>query len=389
VSSTILARILIVDDESELVTALCRVLAAQGFSTSGASSGVEALEAIRAAADTVSRFDVLITDLMMPSMDGLALLREAHVLDGDLVGIVMTGHGTIDTAVQALKSGALDYMLKPFNLSVAMPVLLRAIAVRKLRVENAALLRELAKRAGELEQSNGELQTANKELDAYSSSVSHDIRGHLNRIIGFSQLLIDGKCGLLNPKQSEFLGYVYGGADQILRLSDDLLRFSRLGQQPLQKELVSVTDLVQQVCDELRDGAGGDAVDLRIGALPDAFVDPPLFKQVFVNLISNAIKFSRLVLAPVVTVDGHLTTTGSSYSVRDNGAGFDMIHADQLFKVFSRLHSVGEFDGTGIGLSIVQRIVERHGGRISAEAAVGKGAEFTFTLPQQPSPITA
>lgn len=190
------ARILIVDDESDLVAALCRVLQAQGFITTGAVSGDEALAFLRAAALDGASYDVLITDLMMPAMSGLALLGEAHAIDADLVSLVMTGHGTIDTAVEALKGGALDYMLKPFNLSVAMPVLTRALGVKKLRRENAELIRELARRAAELERSNAELQAANKELDAYSSSVSHDIRGHLNRIIGFSQLLIDGKAAL-------------------------------------------------------------------------------------------------------------------------------------------------------------------------------------------------
>jgi signal transduction histidine kinase len=381
------ARILIVDDESALVAALCRILDAQGFITTGAASGEEALGLLRAAG--ASHYDVLITDLMMPSMSGLALLREAHAIDTELVSIVMTGHGTIDTAVQALKGGALDYMLKPFNLSVALPVLTRALGVKALRRENTVLVRELAHRAAELEQANAELQAANKELDAYNSSVSHDIRGHLNRIIGFSQLLIDCKSGPLNLKQSEFIGYVYGGADQILRLTDDLLRFSRLGQQPLQKERIAIGDLVRQVLEEQRHATPASRVDVQIGALPDAFADPPLLKQVFVNLISNAIKFSALVRAPVVKVDGHSTAFGSSYRVRDNGAGFDMIHADRLFKVFSRLHSTNEFDGTGVGLSIVQRIVERHGGHISVDAAVGEGAEFTFTVPGQLALSTA
>jgi two-component system sensor histidine kinase/response regulator len=385
VSSPSPARILIVDDESDLVTALCRILEAQGFVTTGAASGDEALVLLRAANDEAAPYDVLITDLMMPSMSGLSLLREAHAIHTDMVSIVMTGHGTIDTAVEALKSGALDYMLKPFNLSVAMPVLTRALGVKALRRENSRLARELAHRAAELGQSNAELQAANKELDAYNSSVSHDIRGHLNRIIGFSQLLIDGKTGPLNVKQSEFIGYVYGGADQILRLTDDLLRFSRLSQQPLLKEPVAVGNLVRQVLQEQRQGTPACSVDVQIGALPDAFADPPLLKQVFVNLISNAMKFSGLVAAPFVKVDGYVTAFGSNYRVRDNGAGFDMVHADRLFKVFSRLHSTSEFNGTGIGLSIVQRIVERHGGRISVDAAVGEGAEFTFTLPCQPS----
>jgi signal transduction histidine kinase len=375
-------RILIVDDENNLVETLCRILKLEGFSTLGVASGPLALQALRAAAcGGAQRFDILITDLKMPVMDGLSLLREAQVIDRDLVSIVMTGHGTIDTAVEAMKGGALDYMLKPFNLNVALPVLTRALGVRRLRLENATLQRELANRAAELEESNRQLKAANKDLEAYNSSASHDIRGHLHRIIGFSQLLIDGKVGTLSPKQSEFLGHVADSGEQMLKLTDDLLSFSRLGQRPVLKVCVPVTALVYDIFHELRGSAAGSTVELRVAELPDAFADPALLKQVFVNLLSNAIKFSSLVPQSLVTVEGYVKEGECTYVVCDNGAGFDMAHADELFKMFHRLHSTVEFEGTGIGLSIVQRIVERHGGRISVEAAVGMGAQFTFTLP--------
>jgi signal transduction histidine kinase len=377
-----LARILVVDDESELRVALCRTLEAQGYATSGAVSGLEALNLLRAAAvGETARFDILITDLMMPFMDGIALLREARAIDVDLVSVVMTGHGTIATAVEAMKGGALDYLLKPFNLGSATPVLARALAVRRLRLQNGALMRQVAERTAELEESNRLLQVANNELDAYNSSVSHDIRGHLNRIIGFSRLLSDDRLSPLNPKQTEFIAHICDGGEQILRLTDDLLRFARLGQQQLQKERVAVGPLVQQIFDDLRQAATGEPVQLRLGSLPDAFADPPLLKQVFVNLLSNAVKFSGLVSKPVVTVDGLLSAGECIYSVGDNGAGFDMAHADQLFKMFRRLQGAADYPGTGIGLSIVQRIIERHGGVISARAAPGSGANFTFTLP--------
>jgi signal transduction histidine kinase len=377
-----LARILIVDDESELRSALCRILEVQGYAMSGAASGLEALNLLRAASvDETAKFDILITDLMMPFMDGIALLREARGIDADLVSIVMTGQGTIDTAVEAMKGGALDYLLKPFNLGIAMPVLARALAVRKLRLQNGALVRQVAERTAELEESNRLLQTANRELDAYNSSVSHDIRGHLNRIIGFSRLLGDDRIGPLNPKQADFIAHICDGGEQILRLTDDLLRFARLGQQQLLKERVTVSALVHQIFDDLRQAATGEPVQLHVGSLPDAFADPPLLKQVFVNLLSNAIKFSGLASKPVVTVDGLLRAGECEYSVADNGAGFDMAQADQLFKMFHRLQGAAQYPGTGIGLSIVQRIVERHGGVISAHAALGAGAKFTFTLP--------
>src|SRR5947199_300423 len=199
---TPLARLLIVDDESAQVIALCHTLAAAGYATSGAGSGPEALCALRtAAADRAASFDVLVTDLMMPGMDGIALLRAAQEIDPDLVGLLMTGHGTVDTAVEAMKSGALDYILKPFNLRTIIPVLSRALAVRRLRLENAALLQRLANRTTELEAANRELQRANKELEAFTYSVSHDLRQPLNGMIGFAGFLVSEKPGPLNDSK--------------------------------------------------------------------------------------------------------------------------------------------------------------------------------------------
>jgi two-component system sensor histidine kinase/response regulator len=376
------ARILIVDDEAALVTALCRVLTAQGHATLGVASGPEALEALRATiAGGAPKYDVLITDLMMPGMNGVELLREALALDADLVGIVMTGHGTIDTAVEAMKGGALDYILKPFNLTVITPVLRRAITMRRLRLENIALLRQVAHHTAQLEESNRQLRLANKDLDAYSGSVSHDLRGHLHRIIGFSRLLSDEKPGPLNAQQKEFMGYVCLGGEQLLRLADDLLRFARLGQQAVVKETVAVRSLVQEILDELCAGFPEGAVELSIGTLPDAPADPSLFRQVLVNLLSNALKFTRHVAKPRVEITGELRALETTYCIRDNGTGFDMAHAPRLFASFQRLHSDSEFEGTGLGLAIVRRVLERHGGTVSAQGAVGQGAAFTITLP--------
>jgi len=377
-----LARLLIADDEGAQVIALCRTLEFEGYATSGAGSGPEALAVLRTAAvDRASAFDVLITDLMMPDMDGIALLRAAQEIDPDLVGLVMTGHGTIDTAVEAMKSGALDYILKPFNLRTIIPVLSRALAVRRLRLENAALLQRVANRTTELEAANLELQRANKELEAFTYSVSHDLRQPLNGMLGFSDFLLSEKPGPLNARQKEFLGNIHRGGQQLLRLTDDLLSFSRLGQQQLKRETVNVRTMVLEILHQLRDAEPHRNVELRVGALPDALADPALLRQVLVNLLSNAFKFTRLVPNAVIEVAGRQQKGECTYNIRDNGAGFDMRSAQRLFAIFHRLHSDRDFEGNGVGLSIAQRIVERHGGRIWAEAAVGQGAKFTFTLP--------
>ena len=377
-----IARLLIVDDESAQVIALCRTLEIEGYATTGAGSGPEALAVLRTAAvDRASPFDVLITDLMMPDIDGIALLRAAQETDPDLVGLVMTGHGTIDTAVEAMKSGALDYILKPFNLRTILPVLSRALGVRRLRLENAALLQRVANRTTELEAANRELQRANKELEAFTYSVSHDLRQPLNGVIGFAEFLVSEKPGPLNARQKEFLDNIHRGGQQLLRLTDDLLNFSRLGQQPLERETVSVGTMVQEILHQLRDAEPHRNVELRVSALPDARADPALLRQVLVNLLSNAFKFTRLVPDAVIEVAGRQREGECTYNIRDNGAGFDMRKAQRLFAIFQRLHSERDFEGNGVGLSIAQRIVERHGGRIWAEATVGQGAKFTFTLP--------
>jgi signal transduction histidine kinase len=375
-------RILIVDDEVDLVAALCQVLQEQGYSTAGAASGPAALDALRAAtAAETTPFDVLITDLMMPDMSGVELLREALAIDADLIGIVMTGHGTIETAIEAMKGGALDYILKPFNLSVITPILQRAVAMRRLRLENATLLRQVANHIEKLEETTRQLQIANKDLDAYSWSVSHDLRGHLHRIIGFSKLLSDEGPGPLNAEQKELMSFVCVGGQQLLRLAEDLLRFARLGQQSVAKENIEVVPLVQGILENLRALFPGRRVDLRIDALPDALADPSLFKQVLENLLSNALKFTQHVPNPMIEITGRINAGETMYCIRDNGAGFDMVDAQRLFLNFQRLHSESEFEGTGLGLTIVRRILERHGGTVSAEAAVGKGAAFTITLP--------
>jgi two-component system, sensor histidine kinase and response regulator len=177
------------------------------------------------------------------------------------------------------------------------------------------------------------------------------------------------------------MDYVCVGGKQLLRLADDLLRFARLGQQSLVKENVEVTPLVHKIFHELRDVSPDRVVELRVGALPDALADPSLFRQVLVNLLSNAFKFTLRVSDPIIEITGQVRTGETTYCIRDNGAGFDMVDARRLFSHFQRLHTDTEFEGTGLGLAIVRRVLERHGGKISAEASVGKGAAFTLTLP--------
>lgn len=363
------ARLLIVDDERTQMTALCDTLEDAGYQTTGLTSAHDALELLRR-----QPFDLLLTDLVMPEMSGIALLRQAQGIDPNLLGIVMTGNAAIDTAIEAMQAGALDYVLKPFKLSVILPVLTRAMNVRKLRIEIAQLQQRLRRYVAELE-------AANKELESFSYSVSHDLRAPLRAISSYSTILAQDYAAEIPPGAHALLGKVIDNAHRMGSLIEHLLHFSHLSRQTLTRHKVSVVKLVGETAEELRKEAGARDIELRIGELPDAIGDSVLLRQVFVNLLSNAFKFTRQQPRALIEVGCEIRDGEPTYFIRDNGAGFDMRYMERLFGVFQRLHSNTEFEGTGIGLSLVQRIIQRHGGRIWAEAEVGKGATFHFVLP--------
>jgi signal transduction histidine kinase len=367
------ARILIVDDEVAQMKALCNTLQDQGYETAGFTSGKEAIAVLKE-----RPFELLLTDLMMPEMDGIALLQAAREINPHLIGILMTGQGTIETAVQAMKSGAMDYILKPFKLSVILPVLSRALAMRQLRLKNLELERRIAHRTVELEE-------ANKELESFSCSVSHDLRAPLRAVEGFTGIVLKRYATEMPNDAERLLQQVEKSAKHMGQLIDDLLRFSRFSRQHLSVSPVNTAILVREVLEELRPEIGKRQIDFQISEMPEVLADLSLLRQVFANLLSNAIKFTAK--QPKARIDVSCQSAAQEYifCVKDNGAGFDMAYAQRLFGVFQRLHSGEEFEGTGVGLSIVQRIVQRHGGRIRAEAAVDQGAAFYFTLPKTPN----
>jgi signal transduction histidine kinase len=367
-----IAALLIVDDEQVQLRALSETLRLRGYATVGASAPAAALALLQA-----QRFDLLLTDLNLPGMDGIALLKAALAVDPDMVGIVMTGEGTIGSAVEAMKGGALDYILKPFTLRTVLPVIDRALEMRRLRLENATLQHHLEERTSELE-------AANQELQSFTDSVSHDLRSPLRAVSGFAEILRLDAADQLTPDALGLLDHITAGARRMERLIDDLLRFSRLGRHQLSKGPVDVGALVETVLAELSDSQRRPPVDVRVAALPECLGDAPLVRQVFVNLLSNAFKFTRDVPSPMVEVSVLPDTTPPVYVVRDNGAGFDLQYADKLFAMFQRFHRQDAYEGTGVGLSIAHRIVSRHGGRIWAEAEVGRGATFYVTFGDRP-----
>ena len=226
-----------------------------------------------------------------------------------------------------------------------------------------------------------ELQEANRELEAFSYSVSHDLRTPLRHIVGFGDLLRKDLEGQLGDKAQRYLGIITDAATRMSVLIDDLLSFSRMGRTELQLQWVSLTELAREVSAELTAETHGRVVTWDIHDMPSVPADPALLRLVFTNLLSNALKYSRTREVSHVGVTAHVQGDEVTVVVRDNGVGFDSRFADKLFGVFQRLHRAEEFEGTGIGLANVRRIVSRHGGRVWAESELGKGAAFYFTLP--------
>jgi signal transduction histidine kinase len=244
------------------------------------------------------------------------------------------------------------------------------LTVRRM-AENA--LRDSEKRGSEL-------QAAVNELEAFSYSVSHDLRAPLRAIDAFSRILLKQHALELVPEAREHLQSVRDNTVQMGHLVDDLLAFSRLGRKPLSKKQISTATIVEQVLHQVRGQAEGRCVKVSVGDLPPLCGDAALLKQVFVNLIDNAFKYTRLRDDATVEIGSRNTVGEQVFFVRDNGVGFDMQYIGKLFGVFQRLHRAEDFEGTGVGLAIVQRIINRHGGRIWAEAEVGRGAAFYFTM---------
>ena len=411
--------ILIVEDSPTQAQKLQYILEQKGYPVTLAANGVLALAAARQNKPTL-----IISDVVMPEMDGYELCRQVKS-DPDLADvpvILVTTLSDPRDVILGLECRADNFILKPYDerylLGRVQFVLINRemrqtdqpgmgleiyfegqrhfITADRLQILNlllstyeAAMRRNrelslaqdaLQRTNSELLQRTAELEAANKDLEAFSYSVSHDLRGPLRAINGFSAILLEDHAAELSPDARQLLTTVIDTAKQMNALIEDLLRFSRLGTQSLSKKPVNIANLVHEVLDELGRDREGRQIEIQLGDLPDCFGDHTLIKQVFVNLLSNAFKFTGHREKAVIEI-GCAEDHGSNvYFVRDNGAGFDVSKARQLFGVFQRFHSQHEFEGTGVGLSIVQRIVVRHGGRIWAEAEVEKGAVFHFIL---------
>ncbi len=243
--------------------------------------------------------------------------------------------------------------------------------------------RELERRVRELERRASELTAVNQELEAFSYSVSHDLRAPLRHLTGFATLL-ERQAASLTTEDRRLLGEIAAAAGRMERLIDDLLAFSRIGRTPLVKSHVDLNRLVRDAAAEAMAGAGGRDIAWQYDTLPAVDADPTLLRLVFVNLLSNAVKYSatRDRAEIEVRVDG-AGSADTVVLVRDNGVGFDPRYGHKLFGVFQRLHRAEQFEGTGIGLANVRRIVQRHGGRVWADGQPDRGATFYVALPRE------
>jgi signal transduction histidine kinase len=403
-------RILIVDD-IETNRKLLRVnLEAEGFETFEAADGLEALAALQS-----KKAHAIISDILMPRMDGYRLCQEIRK-DARLRGIPFIFYTSTYTSPSdqqlAMDCGADRYVKKPA------PVGTILAAVRELqdptrrlpsphgaadesqvmREYNEALVRKLEERNAELEgarakivAANAELEArvdartaelviANQELEAFSHSIAHDLRSPLTAIDGFSHLLLEQCRGLVSPRAMENLRYISAETGRMNDLTSDLLRLARAHRSEMTPRAVNLSALCVAALQDLRGREPQRHVECVVAPAVEVTADIGLLRIVMENLLSNAWKYTAKTDGARIEF-GVQTVEGSpAYFVRDNGAGFDMASAGKLFTTFCRLHAAKDFPGTGIGLSTVKRIVNRHHGSVWADAAVGRGATFFFTL---------
>ena len=355
-------RVLVVDDNADLREYVAGILSPD-FDVETAPDGAAALEAVRARPP-----GMVVSDVMMPRLDGVGLVRalRADPATAALPILLLSARAGEESAIRGLDVGSDDYLEKPFS-------------ARELRARVRARLELSRARRAWIER----LEAANRELDAFAESVTHDLRNPLMGVRGFAELLANDYGDRLGEDGRKCVQEIQEGASTMGRLIGDLLEFSRMGRKSVESSPVDMRGLVDEAVRELRRSAPERRVDVRVDGLPPVVGDPAMLRQVVVNLLSNAFKYSKGKDPAVIEVGTEDGGDHTVFFVRDNGAGFDMKDASRLFRPFQRLHNHSEFEGTGVGLALVRRVVQRHGGRVWAEGEPGKGARFSFSLPKR------
>jgi two-component system NtrC family sensor kinase len=384
-------KILAVDDSMTYLHALGASLRGEGYDVALALSGAEALELL-----AVQPVDCILLDLLMPGLSGQETCQriKAAPIVRDIPLIMLTALEDREAMIAGLGAGADDYISKSSEFDVLKARVRAQIRRKQFEDENRRIREELLRReleavearaARELAETRAalvdELERKNRELETFSYSVSHDLRSPLRAIDGFSQAVLEEQAGKLNARGEDYLRRIRANARRMGELIDDLLSLSRFGRAELKRRSTDLSELARTIARELAEGAPARRVEIEVqdGLIADA--DSRLMRVVLDNLLGNAWKFTARVEEARVQFGAAATENETVYFVRDNGAGFDMRHAERLFGAFQRLHDAADFPGTGIGLATVLRIIDRHGGRVWADSAVGRGATFSFTLP--------
>jgi signal transduction histidine kinase len=351
--------VLVVDDNADLRAYMSGLLTPH-YRVMTANDGRAALDVL---AEQVP--DIILSDVMMPRMTGMELVHalRSDANTADVPIILLSARAGEESTVEGLDAGCDDYLIKPFT---AQELLARVRA----HVRLAQSRRKFT--AG--------LESANRELDAFSYSVAHDLRGPLRSVEGFSDMLLQENADELSEEGRRRLAIVSASVRRMSQLIDDLLRLAQMGRREVRRIPFELSSVVRTVALQIQQGKGSSPRQLSIEDGVNVNADPHLMQIVLENLLGNAWKFTSKRDDGRIEFGSARRDSEICYFIRDNGAGFNMQYADKLFTPFQRLHSEGEFQGTGVGLATVKRIVSRHGGRVWAEAEVDKGATFYFTL---------
>ncbi|HYY58230.1 MAG TPA: ATP-binding protein [Pyrinomonadaceae bacterium] len=372
-------KVLVVNDNPDHLYLMRSLLDTAGYNILTAVDGREGFEAT-----CREHPQLIISDVMMPVVSGIELcrmVRSHEELRLTPILLVSAMRKDTDSAIEGLQAGADDYLESPYAPGLLIAKAARLIERYRAEVEIRHLTETLEERVLDR---TAQLKEANRELEFFSYSVSHDLRTPLRFIHGFTNLLQERAAPVLDETS---LGYIKVISDLIKQTGDmveDLLEFSRMGYVEINQSVVDMDGLIREVISTLQQiEVKGRSVKWKIGVLGTVIGDPAMLRLVWQNLLSNAIKYSRTREDTCIEVGRIEDAEGEdTFFVRDNGVGFDMQYADRLFGIFQRFNSSDEFEGTGVGLASVRRIVDRHGGRAWAEGAPGAGAVFYFSIPK-------